>query len=411
MNKLEVIVHGALDEHPKLKNIVRDIYQLFFSIIPASNYSTRNITVREGYFYGFHDKRPWSKDDKYLLTHKLKHKSLDENCLDKPIEIGYFSGDNYEKFETLGITRSWNYQQGSMLQWLGDTEDIIFNDYNGSFNIAKVIDINGHQKKELSVPIAAVSSDGKKALSYSFERLQVGMPGYEYLFGNKIDKQENTPNSDGLLLLDLETDAVESIFSIKEIVNFKYLPEFEKAYHFFTHCLFSPSGNRFVFFHRWIRTDNVSFTRMISCDIDGDNMYVFPTNKMVSHMTWYDDDHVIAYANTFKYGCNYYCFSDKEDGFTLMNPSYFTSDGHPQVSPNKHWMVTDTYPNRSRKQSIIIYDFKEKLARKIVDLKIPRQYRNELRCDFHPRWNNHSNMISFDSAQTGYRAHCTTLLG
>ena len=65
MNKLEVIVHGALDEHPKLKNIVRDIYQLFFSIIPASNYSTRNITVREGYFYGFHDKRPWSKENTF----------------------------------------------------------------------------------------------------------------------------------------------------------------------------------------------------------------------------------------------------------------------------------------------------------------------------------------------------------
>jgi len=407
VNKLEKIIHNALDEFPRLKRIVRDSYQLFFYVIPSADYAESEVTIREGYFFGFHDKRPWCYDDSMLLSHRLHDESLKRFRMDRPVDIGYFTGEKFQDFVRLCDTSSWNYQQGAMLQWVGNSKKIIFNDFNGSRNIAKIIGIEGRQEGELQEPVATVSPDGEKALSYSFERLRIGMPGYEYYAGNRKREAGEAPDNDGLFLVDINSSTIKLLFSLADIVKYRPQPEFGNAYHFITHCLFSPNGKRLVFFHRWIRNDRVSFTRMISCDPNGDDMHLFPTDNMVSHISWFGDSHVIAYANTKLHGANYYIFADKQDDASLIDVKIFSGDGHPQVSPDGRWMVTDSYPDRKRMQSLFLYDCNNNTARKILSCRIPFRYRNEFRCDFHPRWNYGSSMISFDSAQTGTRSHCT----
>ena len=407
MNKLESKIYNVLDNYPDIKKLVRDVYQWLCSFIPVKNKMPLSMIARPGYFFGFHDKCPWSPDDSKLLTHKLIDISSLQIEKYKKVGIGYFSGEHFTDYTHITTTNAWNFQQGSMLQWVGCSNLIAFNDYAGEKTCSYMIDTDGNVMHKFERPFVVFSHDGNWALSYSFERLRIGMPGYEYACGLDLEEQAPIPKKDGLYLINTNSGNISRLFSIEDIVNYNYCSYFKDSYHFFSHCIFAPSNERFVFFHRWLQPNNYLSTRMISCDLNGSNLFIFPTNGMVSHICWLDDESIIAYANTVKHGRNYYRFTDRTGKFSIIGKDIFTCDGHPQVSFDKIWLITDTYADRFRRQFLNLYDFAGNILYNIAMLRIPAEFKNEVRCDFHPRWNRHSTMISFDSAHTGVRSHCT----
>ena len=104
MNKLESLIYQVLKHNPKVKELVRDIYQAMLYLVPVQREkSAYPVTVREGYFFGFHDKNPWSYDNKYLLAHgyhRIKNRVPEK---DDQIDIGFFTGDNYSFFQKISI--------------------------------------------------------------------------------------------------------------------------------------------------------------------------------------------------------------------------------------------------------------------------------------------------------------------
>jgi hypothetical protein len=55
-------------------------------------------------------------------------------------------------------------------------------------------------------------------------------------------------------------------------------------HHWFNHLLFSPSGHRFIFLHRWRRSDQTGFnTRLFTADSDGKDLYVTDPYGGTSH--------------------------------------------------------------------------------------------------------------------------------
>lgn len=407
MNRFEKIIYDRIKNNTKIKNLVRDIYQKILSKIPKKPVKTNyNIIEREGYFFGFHDKVPWSFNNDKLLAHKFE---ISNRAIkpDDEVEIGYFFGNEFKKFKKIDTTLSWNWQQGSMLQWLNENDDIIFNYWNGHNNVAKIIDVDGNKRKEFDIPIGAVSRTGEWALSYSFERLNIGMAGYGYM--NENDPEKNNPISDksGLILINIKTGEKVKLFSIKEIANFKPQKSMNNAYHFFTHCLFSPNSQRLLFLHRWYKKGERLNSRMISCDLDGDHKYIFPTNNFVSHITWVNSDKVLAYCNTKENGDGYFLFEDMKEGYKQIGKNKYNSDGHPQYCSNNNKIVTDTYPNRFRIQELSTYNLEKNQKSIIANLHSPLKFKDILRCDLHPRWDRNGEMICFDSAHTGTRSLCT----
>lgn len=407
MNRLEQNLHRILEDYPVAKTLIRDVYQQICGLLPVKNIMPHELVSRPGFFYGFHNICPWSPDNKQLLTHKISSDSLHNPRPGESVEIGYFSGDNFENYTSLSKTRSWNWQQGSMLQWLGPSSNVIFNDFDSGRNHARVLTLMGNEVLALDRPIAAVSPDGRCALSYSFERLRHGMPGYEYASGINREELVDKPRHDGLYVIDIASARANRIFSVGEIATYYPEPSFKDSFHFFSHCLFSPTSKRFVFFHRWLKPGMALKTRMISCNIDGTAPYIFPTDDMVSHIVWVDGSHILAFAGTRQGGRHYYLFTDESDEYSIVGEKWFHSDGHPNVSPDKRWLLTDTYPDRCRMQHLFLYDMYHDQAHEVLRLKIPFEYRNEIRCDFHPRWDRLGKTISFDSAHNGIRAHCT----
>ncbi len=410
MNKLEAIVYDLVKSNPRFKNMIRNAYQLIMALIPVKKVVTDyQILNRPGYFFGFHDKIPFSVDNKKLLAHKYYGDDRRRLRSDDWVEIGFFKGNDYLEFKSLAKSYAWNWNQGSMLQWLGKKDCLIFNDFDGKKHIARVVDTEGNLIKVLPLAVGAVSPDGKKALSYDFSRLRIGMPGYGYANGTDPDQNSNIPGGkgSGLKLIDLTSGEAGFLFSVSDIAAMQPEATMEGAFHYFTHCLFNPSGSRFAFFHRWLIDDNKRYTRMISSDLNGNNIFIFPTAGMVSHYAWRDEQHILAYARTKQYDDHYYLFQDRADQFKIIGENYFKSDGHPQFSPDGRYLLTDTYPDRFRRQHLMIYDLETEECRDLARLQLPIRYIREPRCDFHPRWNWKSDMVCFDSAHSGVRSLCT----
>jgi len=409
MNRIELIIYNIVKSNPKLKRFMVENYQKLFSLIPRKSVkSDYPIKVCEQFFYGFHDKCPWSLDNKMLLAHHFNI-PYRKTMPDDEIEVGYFAGPEFLDYKLVGTTRAWSWQNGAMLQWVGPSFDIIYNDYDGKELIAKIVDIKGKGLKILPRPIGAVSLSGQKALSFNFKRFENGLPGYGCVNGIDPDADVLIPSrkGDGLHIIDIESGQIRELFTVADIASIRPHPTMKHSLNFFSHCQFSPSGKRFVFFHRWLENKNRLWTRMISCDLNGKDIYIYPTSGMVSHVAWRDDQHVLAYARTDEFGDKYYLFSDKMDKYDIIGEDSFNSDGHPQFSPDKRYILTDTYPDRFRMQFLIIYDTYIEKRYNIARLKLPLKFLRELHVDLHPRWDSNGTAICFDSGHTGKRSLCT----
>jgi hypothetical protein len=65
LNKVEVFFYDLVKANPRLKVQIRNVYQRLFDLVPAKRMATAyEIEARRGFFFGFHDKCPWSVDDK-----------------------------------------------------------------------------------------------------------------------------------------------------------------------------------------------------------------------------------------------------------------------------------------------------------------------------------------------------------
>jgi len=410
MNTLERYIYDKIRFSPKIKKSIVGLYQRLFFLVPIKKIQTDyNIIIREGCFFGFHDKCPWSHDNKYLLAHKYK---IDLKIPDEEdaVEIGYFDGKDQTDFKSIATTRTWNWQMGSMLQWVGNTNTIIFNDYNGKNHNAKVVDLNGKLLREYSKPIAAISPDGNYALNHSFIRLRKAAPAYGYANSDNISASENIPDNDGIYLSNLKTSKSKLLFSISDIVNYDTEKYPKDSYHYFTHCLLSPSGKRFAFYHRWLENNKQTWTRLFTCNLDGSDIFKFDFSGVVTHLAWQDDKHLLVYGYKKSIGDHYYLLEDKTNNFKIIGENSFTSDGHPQFAPDQESIITDTYPDRLRRQYLIQYNIDTNKRNDIAVLKSPLSYTGDVRCDLHPRWDRTGKSVAFDSSHTGKRALCTIRL-
>lgn len=411
MNRLELLVYNWVKTNPKLKRRIVGSYQRLMSLVPLPRQVCRvPITSREKSFFGFHDKCPWSWDNSKLLSHRfdIPYRVTQP---DDSLEVGYFQGPDFLSFVPVGRTLAWSWQKGANLQWFGKEGKILFNDFDGMGHVARIVDPTGRLCQTLPKAAAAVNPEGDYALSINFRRFERGLPGYGYVNGTDPDADLPLPSrrGSGLHVMQTGTQNTWELFTVADIAGVDPHPSMRGAFHFFSHCLFSPNGKRFVFFHRWLVDGNRLWTRMVSSDVRGTNVFIFPTDGMVSHVGWRDDDHILAYARVEGLGDGYYLFRDRSQTVTPLGRSWFSSDGHPQFSPepDHRFVLTDTYPDRFRMQFLIVFDVLLNRRYNIARLHLPFKFLKELQVDLHPRWNRNGTMICFDAGFTGDRALCT----
>lgn len=409
---MENFISEMLRKYPTIRSIVKKTYQLVMICIgKLLNLKEQRISkylkvsrgiYNERNYFGYYDKSPWNKDNSKVLTMLVPFDDKHSNGNDYA-KVGYVE-EKTNKFIEIDDTNSWNLQQGCMLQWINqnNNENIIYNKFIENKYCSIIYNMQTKEKNIIDYPIYCISKNGKYGLSLDFSRLGRLRPGYGYSNLKDNSVGQLAPDDNGIWLINLEENSSKLIISLKEIINFEHNKTMDGVEHKFNHIEFNPSGSRFMFLHRW-KHNGIGYSRLFTANIDGSDLYCIADDVMISHSCWKNDYQILSWSRKKEIGDRYYLYTDKTDEFEIIGEGILTSDGHPSYSNDGRYILTDTYPDKFRIKSLIIYDTLENKRYDIGKYYAPFKYDGEVRCDFHPRWSLDNKYISFDSVHEGKR--------
>ena len=358
------------------------------------------------HFFGYYDKCPWSANGKYLLALETCFTNRPPTPDDIAV-IGLMDLANGNSWQPIAETKSWNWQQGNMLQWMPTAPNrlIIYNNRAENQFVSIIRDVYTGETRILPRPISAVSNDGKSALSLNFARLHQTRPGYGYAGLPDLWENESHPKEDGIYWMNLETGENRLIISLDQIIGIHHNQSMDNAKHWFNHPQFNTDDTRFLFLHRWKKPgQRYHQSRMFTANLDGSEIYCVAEDGVVSHTYWRNSQQILAWANQNGIGEHYFLFTDLTDKIAIIGKYAFEGDGHCSYSPDRYWILTDTYPNRKEhKQKLFLYHAFNEFGIEIGNFVAPKALNGEIRCDLHPRWSCDGKKVCFDSTHEGTR--------
>lgn len=413
----------------------------------------RKVSPDDGYHYwfGYYDKCPWSADKSKLLAHRAP-------CCDRLpsigdlAEVGYIEGwkTHTPRFVKVGQTSTWNWQQGAMLRW--DGSHIRYNTLE-------------------SEPVYTYHQQADVGLTLDFGRLTRLRREYGYAPLTDPAPEDPHPATCGIYRLDpIRTPSIHAkntpqqwrktlIISIDQLdlITADNSPRAGGALHqHVNHLMFNPSGTRFCFMHRFVRSDGILHSRLFTSDLEGNDIRLL-FEGLVSHYDWRDDDTILAWAGrrsllgkanakksllqqlmTIARRCLkpiYYALGKPrflmnkimKDSYLLIAdrdccdahapaPVPFAKgelicDGHCTFNRNDptpgRWVLTDGYPDRKHRQPLYLWDCAHNLGYEIGRYPTPPHLDGDIRVDLHPRFNHDATLVCIDSAMDGKRAMYT----
>ena len=350
-------------------------------------------------YYGINSFDPSERFVTVLET-DLKYKLPDEN---DTATLGLIDLTTKE-FIPFAITRAWNFQQGCMAHWIGDSL-VIYNDLREGRYVSVIMNV--FSKKELKTiphPVSAVSPDGKEGLSINFSRLRLTRPDYGY-GGDGQDSRKDVPfpADDGLFLIDLETGDSRLLVSYEQVREL--VPPLEEgSIEWFNHTLFSRKGSKIFWLSRQQEKKGRT-TTSLTVNRDGSNIQrCFPDNWAGSHYDWLNDNELMVTSNYEGRQYAHVLFTIGKNDYKRLGNGLLDYDGHGTFSSDQKWMVTDSYPSGGmREQKIYLMDMETEAVLPLGRYVQPPEFTGFWRCDIHCRWSPTGKMIGFNSTHSGSR--------
>ncbi len=404
-NQLEQTVGGFLTRFPRAKSAVETVYQRAnYHLFADSGFTYElhddvklqtaeswcgGVEQANGRFVGFYDVCPWDRSMDRYFVHETGG-SERESASIVVFEDGTAT--------TVASTDAWNYQQGSQTQWHPTREKaLVFNDIEAGKAVTRVVDTDGTVVRTVPQPVQAVNPTGGEFLSVNYRRLDRNSPGYGY--GTDDGSPLPVPDSDGIFRVefDWKSELIVPLSELREAAG----GDAPHSAHYIHHVLYAPDGERFVFLHRWMDGEKRR-TRLFVADRDGSRKLLLE-NRDVSHFSWLDTERIFMWGGSDAFGSGYHVVDVDSGELEYVDPLDGYGDGHPSVSPNGEWVVTDSYPNRLRKRSLTLYHLDSERAVPLGEFLAPFGFDGPTRCDHHPRWSPDGNFVSIDSAHEGVR--------
>ena len=389
------------------------------------------------HFFGYYDKCPWSRDERFLLAHRV-------NFLDRLpdghdiAEIGVIDWHGERTFRKLAETRAWNFQQGAMLQWLGPdfNERIIFNDLRDGKFVAVIFNVKeNNEEKVVAFPVYAVHPDGTQALSVDFSRFDKIREGYGYKGGMAIDHNS--------LFFRFELDALDDRVDFYDGTLHGESLDYEDpgGNHWADHLAFNPSGTKFAFLHRQ-QLRGGGFSSWLCLSNSDGKIVTLLESGMASHFSWKNDEGLVVWgrppglASTVGKsflrktaarvyhnlvhsagmrqrisGDAFLLFNTRTLGFRRVGKGILTEDGHATFSPDGKWMLTDTYADTTHYRTLSLFNMDSEELVEIGKLyALPNGYSLDstwdssgVRADLHPRFSRDGKKICIDSVHSDSR--------
>lgn len=345
-----------------------------------------------GHFWGYYDSSP--KEQGKFLSHAYKEALIMEDHPASYVDIVLND-------KSVSKTNAWNWQQGSRLFWV-DKDTILHNVCQDDTYKSKMISLRDGASRIIDKPVYAFHKESRTALGLNFERLSLTDRAYGYASLPAKQKLICEDAMDGIYAIDIDTNSHELIISLADLKAFHPRPEMEDAIHSVNHMQLSPSANRFMFLHRWNHKNGKKYSRLISTDIKGKDLYLLSDDNMVSHCNWKNDREIIGWMHKAKKGNAYYVLQDRTPDFKEIGKGQLDQDGHPSMSPCGTYLLTDTYPDRARMSHVRLFNLKTRQLITLGSFYAPLHFFGAKRCDLHPKFTE-ANEVTVDSAHTGQR--------
>ena len=356
------------------------------------------IVIKEnGYhcYFGYYDKSPINESGEYAAFLRIKDGSKAKDVADVCM-MNLAS----KEVKIIGHTTTWNWQQGCMMQWI-DENTISYNCFDEPTNlyITKWVDINGSKAdRQFCRATYSYNSDHTRFVSLNFYRLDLFAKGYGYPY--QVDEMKE--EEDGIWETSVEDNHVRLILSLKEVMSHEPKKYFS-CQHYINHVAYTPDDQSIIFIHRWQVKGGEFISRLLSYDLNSKQLRTLLDNGHVSHYCWKDAKTLLIFA-TNALGYKGYMELDITTKETRPCKGMPEEDGHPSYSNDRHWILTDTYPNWKRYQYLFLFDTNTKELKVLDKLWSPFRYFNDERCDLHPRWSMDNQYICADNTQSGFRS-------
>ena len=317
-------------------------------------------------------------------------------------------------FQAFAQTRAWNFQQGAMLQWLSSPPDTcIYNVFEAGRFGSCVHNVRTGEQRRLPMPVASVARDCRSALCINMARVYDFRPGYGYEEVPDPFAGRAAPEEDGVFLMDVSTGDNRLILSLAQAVDFlEHAGEKVGGRKVVVnHITWNPGATRFMFLLRTFPAPGEHWrTFLLTVSRNGDDIRNHPVWDYASHYHWRDDENLLAYLRSAPAGRGELTLLNIADGSrALVDPDYFRADGHCSYSPDKRWILYDSYPDTSTAdclRSLQVYSLDRRKGYMLGRFRSERDSDAtlDLRCDLHPRWMPDGLSISIDSIHEGFRA-------
>lgn len=395
------------------------------------------------YFFGYYDKSPMDMSGSRLLAHRVTFDGRNVLKTDEAT-CGYFNLRNQQYVE-IGETQCFNWQQGSMMQWLPTdySSKIIYNKIvNGKYG-SIIYDTTDNSEKNISCPIYSVHPSGDFAIGVNYYHLYFCRPGYNYLGIENKEWDQYIPDEDGLYYINLNTGECNLLIATRAIAGISHKPAMDLVYNWLEHCMWNWSGSKFAFLHRFSDPYNWAKHRLFIADCNGDNIKYLRSFDYISHYNWIDDNLLIAWSkpasqvfniysrgvlnNSFwlrplRFGyrlwkkktknrkllqtisgnAGFYSIDTCGEHYNIIGKGILDQDGHPSFMRNGRIMLGDTYANSEGYREL--YLFNTVSSKKVTIGKFySGSFVNDYRCDLHPRWDHSFTRVIIDTAATGNR--------
>ncbi len=361
------------------------------------------------------------------------------------IELGYYDISSGE-WHHIGFSDAFNWQQGSMLQWLpgeGNENKVIYNFSENNRFKSRIYDISTGEQRIIDYPIYCVTPNGEKAISLNYER-SYWCRAYHYQSIANAKYDVRVAEDDGIFEVDLKNNIVHRIVDIHSVIEANYEECFDEAKHWLEHIMISPDGSKFVFLHRFSLGVGYA-TRICIANVDGSSLQVIGDWKKYdwSHFGWKGNNEFVIYTVesmklaksivtpmmsaekprmsiklVFVYALkkilpkriktmahkHYYQHYVNKNGMFVLDGTYNSSalriDGHPSFTKDERYMITDSYPFENGFQHLIIFDTRTEKACVVAKL-YASLWGNPASCDLHPKLCGNNEYVVVDTAYTG----------
>jgi hypothetical protein len=364
---------------------------------------TRQLTSGSAFhWFGYYDKLETDPTGRYVLSMEVDFEHRTPQGSDVAI-VGMVDLVDDDRWIELGESRAWSWQQGSMLQWRpGSDTEVLWNDVERSGGsdayVTRVLDVASGAERTLPRPVHHVSPRGDVAVGSDFSRWAHMRPGYGYTAIPDPARDELAPESSTIYLLDLESGESEDLFTLAEVAAIPHSTrDLSTARHYFSVMQFDKSGDRFLFFHRWIYPGGGFQTRIFTANVDGSELQVLTEDAGLSHMDWQEDGSIVVWTSSRGGYARY------EIGVGFVEMLYSYRNGHQTFLEGGQWMLTDTYPDADGDQHPYLYNLWTDEIFVLGHFASPPEYGGSSRVDTHPRISSDRSFVVIDSPHSGGR--------